>query len=428
MFRQNLARVMREFLWVTVPVVSILLLLPHRVEMNLEASLLPLLGILLINAAAVVLPYRENAFNRYLLPIVFLLLVVELALLSVAISLSGGVKSPVFPFLLLVTSFGCGLISSPGMSMALIGFSIAGHLTASFLFNRPGIGDAQLLGSQVFFLILLPFLFDRLSAESKRQARERARSMEELRRLAEMNRAASGFVSAVSFEMRTPLTSILGFSEMLASREMDPETEKEYVAIIRREAENLNSLVDDLLDVSRLESGKAALNREPYRLDQLIRAGLAPLEPVCDPHAVLQQIPSDFPEVMIDVRRLQRVINGMFDFISRRFGTGSEIRISLKLEEEEVVFTVNVRNREASFLREDASRPPLAHWDKSEEDLDLAIARRIIAAHGGVFSAIKASGGWLTLVTRLPLSSPGEPEFLHVHPGRARSEAKGRAS
>ncbi|MDI6873874.1 sensor histidine kinase [Candidatus Solincola sp.] len=403
MFRGNISRTLGNFIWVTVPVVAALLFLPHGVEMNPFSALLPLLGVLLVNTVTLILPYRESALSRFLVPLIFLLLVVDLALVAGSISLSGGARSPLFPLLLLITAFGCGLLSTPGLSAALMTFSAVAHLAATMAFNRPSTGETQLICSQVFFLFFVSFLFDRLSAEARRQYRERYRSMEELRKLAEMNRAASGFVSAVSFEMRTPLTSLQGFSEMLVSKPLDRETEREYVSIIRREAENLGRLVEDLLDVSRLESGKAVLQREPYPLEKLVEAGLPILEPVCDPREVMRGFPPDLPAAMVDVKRMGRVINGMFDFISRRFGSGSEVRVSLKAEGEELVYTVNVRNRQATFLGEDSGLHPMAQWDASEDDLDLAIARRIIAAHGGVFSVIRASGGWLTLVTRLPL-------------------------
>jgi len=412
MFRGNMARTLGNFIWVTVPLAAALLLLPHREEVNTFAVLLPLLGILLINTVTVVLPYREGTLSRFLLPLVFIILVLDLALLAEAISLSGGAKSPLFPLLLLITAFGCGMLSTPVLSALLMSASVVAYLAASIIFHRPAAGDTQLICSQVFFLILVSFLFQRLSAEARRQNRERSRSMEELRKLADRNRAASGFVSAVSFEMRTPITSLQGFGEMLASKPLDPDTEKEYLAIIRRESENLGRLVEDLLDVSRLESGKATLQRELYPLEKLVEAGLPALEQVCDVRGVVRNFSPDLPPAMVDVKRMSRALNGMFYFISRRFGSGSEVRISLKAEGEELVYTVNVRNRQATFLGESPKLHPMAHWDASEEDLDLAIARRIIAAHGGIFSVIRASGGWLTLVTRLPLALPAEGEVL----------------
>ncbi len=408
MFRQNLTRVLGNSLWVVIPLVSLFLFLPHEGGTRQETALFFLLGVLLVNITTLMMPYREGFLARYINSITAAFLFSAIVLLCGAISFSGGVRSPLFPLLLLVTGFACGLSTSSRTSAALIVLASIGHFLACTLRFPLSSRDLQLLVSQLFFLCLLSFLFERLSMESREQAQERAKAMEELRSLAEMNRAASGFVSAVSFEMRTPLTSIMGFSELLANKQLPPEMEREHLGIIRREADNLSRLVEDLLDVSRLESGKVRLNKEPARLDELVRASLPRLRPACDPAQVVLSVPERLPRVMLDAKRMKRALDGMFSFVSRRFGSGTETRVSLKDEGREVVFTLNIRNREASVLRENGSRIPLSHWDQSEEDLDLAIANRIVLAHGGSFSAIRASGGWLTLVTRLPIMDTGE--------------------
>ncbi len=386
-----------------IPVVCFLLFLPHRLDMNLLAALFLLFCALMANITITIFPQKESVANRLFTPLILLFLASIIALLCGATSFTGGVHSPIFPLLLSITAFGSGLVSSSGIAFFLTLLAAAGHLAASAVLNSLQAGEIQLLASQIFFLFLFSFLFDRLDAINRLQAMERAKAMDELRGLAEMNRAASGFVSAVSFEMRTPLTSILGFSEMLVSKRLDPETEREYVEIIRREAENLNRLVEDLLDVSRLESGKAPLNKEPCRLDYLLEASSPFLEPACDPRTVLPQDLSGLPPLSVDVRRMQRAFQGIFSFIARRFGSGTETRTSVKQENGEVVFTLNVRNRQATPERIDGNRTLIMHRDGGEEDLDLAIARRIILAHLGSFSVIRASGGWLTLVARLPL-------------------------
>ncbi len=406
MFRQNLTRALGSLLWVIIPAVSLLLLLPHQAETRAGIAILFLMGVLLVNTTNLIPPYREGVLARHSTAITAAFLLSAIALLCCAIHYSGGARSTLFPLLALVTAYGCGLTTSSRMSAAMVVLASACHLAASLA--RPDLvsGDVQLLAAQLFFLFLLCFFFERLSVESREQARERTRAMEELHSLAEMNRAASGFVSAVSFEMRTPLTSILGFSELLASREVPPEMESEYLGIIRREADNLSRLVEDLLDVSRLESGKVRLNKEPASMESLIRASLPLLAPACYPAQAVLVAGEGLPEVMLDTRRMRRALDGIFSFVSRRFGSGTEARLSLKAEGQELVFTFNVRNREATVLRENGARLPFFHWDQSEEDLDLAIANRIVTAHGGSFSALRAAGGWLTIVLRMPLSPP----------------------
>jgi len=400
-------RALGNALWLVVPLAFFLLLLPHAVEVNLRAMFLVFLSMLLVNTITFLLPYQESLFARRYSLLSWLFLLTLIALLCTGLHFSGGLRSPLYPLLLLVTAYGCGMSSSSRTAVMLATASTVGLLSTA-LAGHTTSKDVQLLCAEVFFLLMSCFFFDRLSAEGRAQERERARAMEELRQLSEMNRSASGFVSAVSFEMRTPLTSIQGFSEILASRAVDEEKEKEYVEIIRREAGHLTELVEDLLDISRLESGKLHLDKEPASVGDLIRGCLPVLSPACDLSQVALTLPSDLPEVIVDPKRAARVFTAVFDFVARRFGSGTEVRITAKAEGEEVVVTTNIRNREASLSRVDARRAFLHYWDPGEDDLDMAMAKRIVLAHGGSFKVIRATGGWLTVVIRFPRSWPRE--------------------
>jgi nitrogen-specific signal transduction histidine kinase len=99
---------------------------------------------------------------------------------------------------------------------------------------------------------------------------------------------------------------------------------------------------------------------------------------------------------------MKRVFDSVFGYIVRRSGRGTEVRASAKTEGQEVVMTLNIRNREAPGFPQDGSRifPPLGEPDK--DDLELAMARRIVMAHRGSINLIQTSGGWFTIVMRLP--------------------------
>lgn len=389
-------------IWIAIPIVTFMLFLPHDIEIAYEMALLFLFCILLVNFTTMLLPFKEKLYSRWFGPLMSLFSLSLIGLACAAISYSGGVRSPLFPFLLLITAFSTSLFASIRASV-LISAAAAGAYLATILISSSLLReDVQLVCAQVFFLLLISMFINRLGAESREQAQERAKAMQELRSLSQMDRAASSFVSAVSFEMRTPLTSILGFSEMLVSKLLDPDQEREYVEIISREADNLSKLVEDLLDISRLESGKVQLNKELTRLDRLLIMSLPELEPVCDPSQVVLNIPDDLPGILVDPQRIKHVFDSLFGYVTRRSGRGSEVRVSAKMEGEEVVITLNIRNREAAALRGNGSRifPPLGGPD--EDDLELAMARRIVLAHHGSINLIQTSGGWFTIVLRLP--------------------------
>jgi signal transduction histidine kinase len=400
--RANLMRLLGGLIWVMIPVVSLMLFLPHEIYINYEAALLLLFLTLLLNLAMMLLPFRESLLERYFSLLMGLFRLVLIGLLCAAIYYTGGLRSPLFTFLLLVTAFSTSLTPSLSSAMLVSGASAGAYLITILVFTSPVQGDIQLITAQVFSLMLISFFINRVAAESREQARERARAMEELKVLSEMDRATSSFVSAVSFEMRTPLTSIQGFSEMLANMKLEPQKEQEYVEIISREADNLSILVEDLLDISRLESGKVRLNKEVSRLEQLMNMSLPVLAPACESSEVIMNIPAELPNVLVDQPRMKRVFDAVFGYIARKSGRGSDVRISAKTEGGEVVITINFRNRETAKRHDNGSLlfPPIGGQD--EEDLELAMARRIALAHEGSVNLIKASGGWNAIVLRLP--------------------------
>ncbi|SDC41787.1 PAS domain S-box-containing protein [Pelagirhabdus alkalitolerans] len=86
----------------------------------------------------------------------------------------------------------------------------------------------------------------------------------------EVDQMKSELVSTVSHELRTPLSSVLGFTEMLLHKELKPEKKKLYLETIYREAQRLTTLINDFLDIQRIESGKQEYNMEPVELNRLI--------------------------------------------------------------------------------------------------------------------------------------------------------------
>ncbi|MBC7231467.1 MAG: hypothetical protein H5T74_13895 [Actinobacteria bacterium] len=408
MYRHNLLRMLGGLWWASMVPVAALLLLPHTTAIRYDMALLSLFAMLVLSLSAALLPYRETPRGRGFGLLVWCSVLALSLLACAAVHYSGGARSPLFPLLLLVTAFGSGLFPSTGAAALLTGLSAAAYLFTALLLSRPQSSDAQLIAAQLFFLLLVSLLVNRAGAESRRQAMERERAMEELRSLSQMDRAASSFVSAVSFEMRTPLTSILGFSEMLVSRKLEPEKEREYVEIIAREAQNLSRLVEDLLDISRLESGKLQLQKEVVGLQRLLEASMPLLESSPEPMRVEVNVPSDLSPLMVDAQRMKRVFDSLFGYIRKKSGPGAEVRLSAKSEEGEVVLTVNMRNRDAGGRQPDGSRifPPLGGVE--EGDLELAIARRIVQAHQGSLSLIPTSGAWFTIVLRLPELTVGD--------------------
>ena len=108
-----------------------------------------------------------------------------------------------------------------------------------------------------------------------RDITERARADEERRRLLEMARAANRlkdeFLATLSHELRTPLNAIAGYARLMQARLLDPDKQRRAVDTIVRNASSLTQMIEDVLDVSRIVSGKLRLNVQPVEMSTIIR-------------------------------------------------------------------------------------------------------------------------------------------------------------
>lgn len=127
----------------------------------------------------------------------------------------------------------------------------------------------------------------------------------------ELERRKTEFVSIASHEIRTPLAALRGFTELLLSRDVSPEVQRDWLSVMNRESTRLATLIEDLLDLTRIESGCMALRPERVRIDELARRVVALLEThekrprftfCADPH---------LPEVMADGGKLTQVLQNL---------------------------------------------------------------------------------------------------------------------
>lgn len=128
------------------------------------------------------------------------------------------------------------------------------------------------------------------------------------RRAAE--RLKDEFVSTVSHELRTPLTSIRGFAELLLTRPFSPEQQREFVTVIHRETLRLTQLINDFLDLQRIESGRQAFQMARVDLGPLLRETFA-LFQVDDTHPLHLDVPKPLPPVDADADRIRQVLTNL---------------------------------------------------------------------------------------------------------------------
>jgi two-component system, OmpR family, phosphate regulon sensor histidine kinase PhoR len=135
----------------------------------------------------------------------------------------------------------------------------------------------------------------------------------ELRRLEHIRK---DFVANVSHELRTPLTSIKGYIEaLLDGAKDDPDISTKFLDIILKQSDRLNLILEDLLQLSKIESGQVLFKREPLQIRRVIERTLAMIKPLADKkgHRLVSFVEDDLPSVLGDEDRLTQVLSNLFD-------------------------------------------------------------------------------------------------------------------
>ncbi len=255
-------------------------------------------------------------------------------------------------------------------------------------------------------------------------ALERARLAEEAKHAelrAQTEEMRSSLLSAVSHDLRTPLASITGAATALRDdRDLTNPTRSELVDSIVEEAERLERLVANLLDMTRLESGGIALKRDWVPLDEMIGSALTRLEARLDERTVTVSIAQDVPLVLVDPVLFEQVFVNLLENAVKYTPEKSPIDILARRENDRV--TVEVRDHGPGLEKgtelqvfDKFYRGP--HIGVSGAGLGLPICKGIVEAHGGVIVAESRSGGGATF--RISIPSGGPPPSLAAAGGSA---------
>jgi signal transduction histidine kinase len=221
-------------------------------------------------------------------------------------------------------------------------------------------------------------------------------------------------VANVSHDLKTPLTSIQGFSQALLDGTASDEAARERAAaVIHEEASRMRRLVDDLLDLARLEAGQVALAREPVAMGELLRACATRFAPLSERSNVTMdvEVPAALPTVVGDADRLGQVFGNLVDNALKHARGGSDGgRVVLRAEQQTDFVVCSVTDNGPGIPAEDLSRifERFYQVDKSRTrlkggaGLGLAIAQEIVHAHGGQIRAESVEG----LGTRFSVELP----------------------
>lgn len=267
-------------------------------------------------------------------------------------------------------------------------------------------------GGPVFDLRVVPLLLD---GQSKRGA---LGVFFNITRLERLERVRQEFLSNVSHELRTPLTAIIAFVETLEAGAInDAESNQRFLAIIRKNAERMHNLIDDILELSAIEAGTVTVEVEPVRLHALVNDVLTALASrAAARHIKLSNETATDAIVYADARRLEQMITNLVDN-------------AIKFNREQGSVTINhqrVEGRDRIRITDTGEGIPPEHVRRIFErfyrvdrarsramggtGLGLAIVKHLARAHNGEVSVQSALGEGSTFIIELPIVSLNEIE------------------
>jgi len=248
------------------------------------------------------------------------------------------------------------------------------------------------------------------------------------RSLDEANRAKNDFLATTSHELRTPLTSIIGFSRLLLDEYVsDPAERRELLDDVHRNGLHLLSLVDDILDVSRIEAGRLDMVSETVDLEALIAdvAALTKVQADEKGLALLTDVPPDLPRVQADQSRLRQILLNVIGN-AIKFTDRGDVRIIAALEHDGSRVRVDVTDTgigihpdQQPLLFEKFRQLDASHTRKhSGTGLGLAISKALIERMNGRISLRSEGAGKGTTVTlTIPIAAPPPNRHCGIRAG-----------
>jgi signal transduction histidine kinase/DNA-binding response OmpR family regulator len=222
------------------------------------------------------------------------------------------------------------------------------------------------------------------------------------------------FLSTMSHELRTPLNAILGFSDLLPDERYGPlnERQRRYVAHIHTSGKHLLNLINDILDLSKIEAGRLELAFESVRVETSFREVLDTLRPLADKksHTLSQHVEND-PHVRADATRFKQVLMNLVGNAIKFMPEGGHIELMARFVEGEI--RVEVRDTGPGIPAEEQKRIfesfyRLRQSEKSAEGtgLGLAITQRLVELHGGELRLESEVGHGSCFYFSLPMAAP----------------------
>lgn len=252
----------------------------------------------------------------------------------------------------------------------------------------------------------------RSMTESLAMAMDRFHAAQEQQRYREetqQERYRSNLLRAISHDLRTPLSGIMGAGEMI--RNMSDKSDQRWTLAqnIWNEAVWLKDLVENILSLTRLEEGRLAIEKQPEAVEEILGSALSHMEVRAPQYDIRLLMPDDFLMVPMDAKLIVQVLVNLLDNAVKHTPQGNEILLEMKQEGNNAIFAV--RDRGEGIAPEDAPHLFERFYTTRRRGADakrgiglgLAICDAIVKAHGGTIIGQRREGGGAEFIFTLPM-------------------------
>jgi two-component system sensor histidine kinase KdpD len=230
--------------------------------------------------------------------------------------------------------------------------------------------------------------------------------------LKDTERLQTALLNSISHDLRTPLVSIIGVLSSLQEEGMglDEAAKRSMIQVARDEAERLNRLITNLLDVSRIEAGAMKVDRHPADVQEIVGAALEQLGEQARKRTIKLSVPPDLPFISLDSGLMVQALFNVIDNAIKYSPEGSPVEIAARQEGHDVVIAVadvgpGIPEKDRTHVFDKFYR--IQRPDKvTGTGLGLSICKGIVEAHGGRVAAENRIGGGTIIAITLPIKDP----------------------